>query len=119
MAGKTKTNVERLKEKIDNVNHPSHYQLKDGREVMDLIEEATGEFSGFDSFCVGNIFKYVMRNGKKNGIEDLEKARYYLDTMISRHKEQQAEPKDKKQSDDSWDGKKVTVRLHKVKAPWE
>lgn len=33
-------------------------------------------------FCVGNIIKYVCRYKDKNGIEDLKKARHYIDLLI-------------------------------------
>ena len=33
-------------------------------------------------FCVGNIIKYVCRYKDKNGIEDLKKARHYVDLLI-------------------------------------
>lgn len=64
----------------DPVNHPSHYTQ--GRfEVIDVIEDTlTGE--GNEGYCVGNILKYVMRYRHKNGIEDLRKARWYLDRLI-------------------------------------
>ena len=34
-------------------------------------------------FCVGNIIKYVCRYKDKNGIEDLKKARHYIDDKIN------------------------------------
>ncbi len=34
------------------------------------------------NFCEGNVVKYVARWRRKNGIEDLKKARQYLDFMI-------------------------------------
>lgn len=34
------------------------------------------------SFCEGNVIKYVCRHKAKNGIEDLKKARHYLDMLI-------------------------------------
>ena len=33
-------------------------------------------------FCTGNIIKYVCRYKDKNGIEDLKKARHYIDLLI-------------------------------------
>lgn len=63
------------------VNHPDHYQFgNDGTyEVIKIIE-----VYGFD-FHIGNCFKYISRAGKKNPekeIEDLKKARFYLDRKI-------------------------------------
>ena len=63
----------------DVVNHPSHYTY--GKyEVIDVIDDATGEL--FEGFLVGNVIKYVMRYRHKNGVEDLKKARWYLDRLI-------------------------------------
>lgn len=43
-------------------------------------------------FCEGNVVKYVYRYSQKNGIEDLEKAKHYIEFLIenerSRHKDQ-------------------------------
>lgn len=62
------------------VNHPNHY---DGYSVecIDAIESALTK-DEFDGFCKGNILKYVWREGDKNGTEDLEKAKWYLDKLI-------------------------------------
>jgi len=38
-------------------------------------------------FLVGNIIKYVCRYNLKNGVEDLEKAKHYLDVLIAREKD--------------------------------
>ncbi len=62
--------------KEDVVNHPSHYKGKNGIEVIDIIE-------GFDlTYCEGNIIKYILRHKKKNGLEDLKKAQWYLNKKI-------------------------------------
>jgi hypothetical protein len=37
---------------------------------------------GIEAVCVGNIIKYVARYKHKNGVEDLEKARWYLNKLI-------------------------------------
>ena len=61
----------------DNVNHPSHYC--DGRryEPMDVIENWSL------GFHLGNAVKYISRAGRKgDAIEDLEKARWYLDRYM-------------------------------------
>lgn len=63
----------------DNVNSPSHYA--DGKiEVIDFIEDKKLGFN------LGNSVKYISRAGKKDKtkhIEDLEKARWYLDREIN------------------------------------
>lgn len=67
--------------KTDNVNHPSHYTA--GKvECIDAIEAATSGLEGIQAVCTGNVIKYVWRWKRKNGVEDLRKARWYLDKLI-------------------------------------
>ena len=68
-------------EEHDNVNSPSHYQGK--VECIDCIESATAGLNGIEAFCTGNAIKYLYRWKKKNGIEDLKKAKWYIDKIIS------------------------------------
>lgn len=63
----------------ETVTHPSHY-TQGGVECIDAIRAATGD--GFQGYCQGNILKYVWRYRDKGGVEDLEKARVYLDWLI-------------------------------------
>lgn len=67
----------------NNVNHPNHYQSESGLEVIDVIKAFTSELSGEEAFCIGNAIKYICRYSKKNGTEDLEKAKWYIDRAIS------------------------------------
>ena len=66
----------------DPVNRPSHYT--DGKiEGIEFIEDKKL------GFCLGNSVKYIARAGKKDPskhIEDLEKARWYLDREIEKLK---------------------------------
>lgn len=62
----------------DMVNHPPHYQTDSGLEAIDVIEA----FFRYN-YNLGQVFKYIARCGKKNdAIEDLKKARWYLDKEI-------------------------------------
>ena len=63
----------------DNVNKPPHYN-QSGIECIDAIQAATGD--GYEYYLQGNILKYLWRYRYKNGIEDLRKARQYLDWLI-------------------------------------
>lgn len=63
----------------DDVNHPSHY-TSGGIECIDCIKAALGK--SFIGFLMGNVIKYSYRYKNKNGIEDLKKARWYLDRAI-------------------------------------
>jgi hypothetical protein len=67
----------------DNVNHPSHYTA--GKyEVIELIESITNsmELTPFEGYMLGNAIKYISRFKRKNGIEDLEKAQWYINRLI-------------------------------------
>ena len=69
------------KNEPDLVNHPSHYET--GKfECIDVMEEALGR-DVVKGFCIGNAFKYLYRAKRKNGIEDLKKAQWYLNRVIS------------------------------------
>lgn len=64
----------------DMVNNPRHYKL-DGLDV-EVIDVIKATVIDFESFCHGNIIKYVLRANKKNGIEDLKKAKKYIEMLI-------------------------------------
>ena len=73
-------------EKIsDNVNHPVHY-THGGIECIDAIEAAVTGMSGIEAVCTGNAIKYLWRWKEKNGVEDLKKARWYINRLIEREK---------------------------------
>lgn len=65
---------------MSEINHPQHYQ--GDVEVIDIIRQGTEGLTGEQAFNVGNVIKYVMRHTKKNGVEDLKKAAWYLDRAI-------------------------------------
>lgn len=63
----------------DKINHPKHYNLYKGIEIIDLVEQM--------NFNKGNAVKYVTRAGLKDPsteIEDLKKAVFYLEREIQR-----------------------------------
>lgn len=69
--------------KIDMVQHPPHYQSETGLEVIDVIEAFTFDLKGIEATDTGNILKYICRWPHKNGLEDLKKAKWYLDHLIN------------------------------------
>ena len=69
-------------EPADNVNHPPHYQSKSGLETIDVIEAFTEDLVGGEATNTGNVLKYMCRWKSKNGLEDLKKARWYLNRLI-------------------------------------
>lgn len=71
----------------NNVSHPNHYN-QGGIEVWDVINAFTKDLKGVEAFYAGNVIKYVLRWNHKNGIEDLEKAKVYINKIIEGRKEQ-------------------------------
>lgn len=69
------------------VSHPGHYQSKTGLEVIDVIEAFTDGLDGIEAVDTGNVIKYICRWKKKNGIQDLEKALWYLQHLVDHMKE--------------------------------
>ncbi len=67
----------------DPVNSPSHY-TQGGIECIDALAAATVNLAGIDAVCTANAIKYLWRWKEKNGIEDLKKARWYLERLINR-----------------------------------
>lgn len=65
----------------DNVNHPSHYNTG-SIEVINYIEDKL-DYNEFTGYLTGNIIKYISRYKHKNGIEDLQKAEWYLNYLIN------------------------------------
>ena len=65
--------------KVDVVEKPEHYN-KGGVEAIDYIKQQLGD--GFGDYCAGNVHKYIHRYKYKNGVEDLRKARVYLEWLI-------------------------------------
>ena len=74
-----KMKLKEVENNTDMVNSPAHYN-KAGIETIDIIESVTGD--GFETYLQGNILKYICRYKYKNGVEDLEKARWYLNRLI-------------------------------------
>lgn len=63
---------------VDNVNHPPHYNAHpSGVECIQVTEHM--------NFCIGNAVKYLWRAGLKgDALEDLEKAKFYIEREIAR-----------------------------------
>lgn len=76
-------NEETQKTLDDKVNHPSHYTYGD-IEVVDFIEQVTKDYKPELAFAIGNAIKYISRANRKNGKEDLDKARWYLNRAFKK-----------------------------------
>lgn len=79
----------------DNVNHPQHYKAPNGLEAIDVIEAFTTDLNGFEATHTANALKYLLRWKHKNGLEDLKKARWYLDRLINKLDEMKLVSEDK------------------------
>lgn len=80
------TKAERIGTDKEMINHPPHYTV--GKvECIDAIESATTCLQGIEAVCTANIIKYVWRWKFKNGVEDLEKAKWYLNKLIEKKKD--------------------------------
>ena len=67
----------------NNAIEPEHY--KQGQyETIEVIEDIVEDF---ESYLLGNIIKYISRYKNKNGVQDLEKAEWYLRRLIKKEKE--------------------------------
>lgn len=67
----------------DPVNHPKHYTSHPSGVECIVISEHF-------NFCIGNVIKYLWRANEKGApIEDLKKARWYLDREIARREQEQ------------------------------
>jgi hypothetical protein len=71
-------------EKKDTIN-PSHY--KQGKvECIDALEAATINLTGIDAVCTANAIKYMWRWKDKGGVEDLNKAIWYIEKIINKQR---------------------------------
>lgn len=66
------------------VNHPDHYQTKTGIEGIDAMGAATEELSGIEAVDTAQVIKYMWRWKKKEKpLQDLNKAKWYLEHLIT------------------------------------
>lgn len=72
---------EKIKGK-DNVKSPRHYVSDKGFEVFDVQEAYIHDLKGMAASFWCNVVKYILRFQMKNGVEDLKKAKYYLEKLI-------------------------------------
>jgi|SRR5690625_528057 len=67
--------------KVEAVNSPQHYNKGD-IETIDVIMDVTKHVPGREGYLLGNTIKYLSRYHFKNGVEDLEKARWHVNKLI-------------------------------------
>lgn len=81
LTGTVDQQMPKFQPKDDPVNHPAHY-TDGGIETIDFIEAKRL------GYHLGNVVKYICRAGKKGtnmGLQDLQKARWYLDRAIEKN----------------------------------
>lgn len=69
-----------MEQRNDNVDHPAHY-CTGKYECIDVMTEVFG-VEAVQNFCQCNAFKYLYRTNRKNGLEDMKKARWYINKFI-------------------------------------
>lgn len=68
---------------MDKVNKPGHYTQ--GRvECIDALESLVADKGPEEAVLVANVVKYVWRYRRKDGVQDLRKAQWYLARLIER-----------------------------------
>ena len=67
---------------FDPARHPSHYHEGKGIDPIGVMRE-TFNASELEGFFKGSALKYIMRYQSKNGKQDLEKAKFYVEQLIS------------------------------------
>ena len=82
--------MEKKEDEEDVVNHPSHYET--GKfECIEVMEEIYGR-EDVKAFCRCNAFKYLYRCKHKNGNQDIDKARWYINKYLDLCKEDGDDP---------------------------
>lgn len=99
-------------QKIKDPTNPSYY--KDGITSMECIEAMELMFDRYDiqAFCLCNAYKYIWRHRNKNGLEDLNKAQWYLNHAKSLYSGQPDDPC-------SSDVDKLQALLDKKRKQWQ
>ena len=71
-------------QKPDMVNHPPHYTQGE-IECIEAIKYINNKLhmEGYEGYCLGNFIKYIWRCNFKNGWEDIDKAIFYLNELLT------------------------------------
>jgi hypothetical protein len=73
----------------DPVNSPSHYMLLPNVEVIDVVDklcdraQATNALVGSEFSYYAQLMQYLMRFMDKGGVEDIKKAKWYMERMLT------------------------------------
>lgn len=69
-----------MQELSNSAINPEHYRVG-GVETIDYIQAKLSE-EQFEGYLAGNVMKYISRYRYKNGLEDLQKAQWYLSRLV-------------------------------------
>ena len=78
-------NGKELENNEDIINKPNHYQLNvkgNNIQVIDIIDEVVKDYKPQEAFKIANVIKYILRASKKNGKQDLKKAKKYIEMLL-------------------------------------
>jgi len=86
---KMSESLERASTDIEKAVNPKHYQnVAAGKQYIELMVDMLERFNGVEAHLLGQIYKYLMRAKLKDPIvQDLEKAKWYLEALIKFEKE--------------------------------
>lgn len=71
---------------LEGVDHPEYYN-HGMIECIEALKAATAELVGIEAFCTSNAIKYLWRWKTKNGVQDLDKAIWYINYLKEEIKE--------------------------------
>lgn len=74
--------IEELANQYQAIHHPAHYTSSKAKCECGRTIECI-DVTRHMGFSLGNVIKYLWRHEQKNGLEDLKKARWYLDDLIN------------------------------------
>ena len=92
----TKWTMTRITDPFNPIDNPEHYNQA-GIECIDAMKamaDGVLNVSAHEAYCWQNAFKYLWRWPYKNGLEDLKKARWYLDRLIQEYENEPPEEDD-------------------------
>lgn len=75
---------------VDMINKPPHYTYGD-IEIINFIEQVTAQYPPELAFAIGSAIKYIARANHKNGKEDIDKAKWYLQRVFDKWDENNAQ----------------------------
>lgn len=69
--------------KLDAINPPHYKNVAAGKQYMELMVDMLERFNGVEAHLMGQVYKYLMRAKLKDPlVQDLNKAKWYLDALI-------------------------------------